>query len=135
MNYPGVITLRLFGFSHVQIVSWRHGGPVGNLCKFCLQYPPQLRLSICRRPFQSRRLQPSGFRCNRSKITALTSIFGSEEPVRASCAISGEPFEHLTVFELLKLNYFALCIPFMLHARMQEIRAAHWAANGTLPAG
>ncbi len=79
--------------------------------------------------------QTVGYPVQPIKITALTSIFGSEEPVRASCAISGEPFEHLTVFELLKLNYFALCIPFMLHARMQEIRAAHWAANGTLPAG
>jgi len=61
-----------------------------------------------------------GFLVQLVKSTALTSIIGFEELMRAANAINNATFEPFTVYGCVALIYFALCYPLSLYARALE---------------
>ena len=54
--------------------------------------------------------------------TAVTSIIGFEELMRASNAINNATFEPFTVYGLVALIYFAMCFPLTRYARHLQLR-------------
>ena len=89
-----------------------------------LHYVSQLRLIILPQAFSITRAPTVGFLVQLVKSTALTSIIGFEELVRASNAINNATFEPFTVYGLVALIYFCLCYPLTRYAKRLEQRAA-----------
>jgi polar amino acid transport system permease protein len=82
-----------------------------------LRYWPQLRLVILPQAFRIAIAPTVGFMVQLVKSTALTSIIGFDELLRASNAINNATFEPFTVYGLCALIYFALCYPLTRYAR------------------
>ena len=97
---------------------WDAGASLG------LHYLQELRLIILPQAFAITRAPTVGFLVQLIKSTALTSIIGFEELVRASNAINNATFRPFTVYGIVALIYFALCFPLTRYAKMLELRAA-----------
>jgi len=97
---------------------WDAGASLG------LHYLQELRLIILPQAFAITRAPTVGFLVQLIKSTALTSIIGFEELVRASNAINNATFRPFTVYVIVALIYFALCFPLTRYAKMLELRAA-----------
>jgi polar amino acid transport system permease protein len=97
---------------------WDAGASLG------LHYLQELRLIILPQAFSITRAPTVGFLVQLIKSTALTSIIGFEELVRASNAINNATFRPFTVYGIVALIYFALCFPLTRYAKMLELRAA-----------
>lgn len=96
---------------------WDAGASLG------LHYIKQLRLIILPQTFAITRAPTVGYLVQLIKSTALTSIIGFEELVRASNAINNATFQPFTVYGLVALIYFALCFPLTRYARALELQA------------
>jgi polar amino acid transport system permease protein len=88
-----------------------------------LHHFSQMRLVILPQAFHITRAPTVGFLVQLVKSTALTSIIGFDELVRAENAINNATFRPFTVYGLGALIYFCLCFPLTLYARSLE-RAA-----------
>ncbi len=82
-----------------------------------LHYPNQMRLVILPQAFAITRAPVVGYLVQLVKSTALTSIIGFDELMRTSNAISNATFEPLTVYGLVALIYFVICLPLTRYAR------------------
>ncbi|MGV8936630.1 MAG: amino acid ABC transporter permease [Allorhizobium sp.] len=96
---------------------WDAGASLG------LHYFNQLRLVILPQTFAITRAPTVGFLVQLIKSTALTSIIGFDELMRASNAINNATFQPFTVYGFVALIYFALCFPLTRYARALELRA------------
>jgi polar amino acid transport system permease protein len=88
-----------------------------------LHYISQMRLVVLPQAFHITRAPTVGFLVQLVKSTALTSIIGFDELVRAENAINNATFRPFTVYGLGALIYFCLCFPLTRYARALE-RAA-----------
>jgi len=88
-----------------------------------LHYIAQMRLIILPQAFRITRAPTVGFLVQLVKSTALTSIIGFDELMRASNAINNVTFAPFTVYGLGALIYFAMCYPLTRYSRQLE-RAA-----------
>ncbi|MGO4668801.1 amino acid ABC transporter permease [Bosea sp. 2RAB26] len=88
-----------------------------------LHYPHQMRLVILPQAFAITRAPVVGYLVQLVKSTALTSIIGFDELMRTSNAISNATFEPLTVYGLVALIYFVLCLPLTRYARHLKAHA------------
>jgi polar amino acid transport system permease protein len=82
-----------------------------------------MRLVILPQAFAITRAPMVGFLVQLVKMTAVTSIIGFEELMRASNAINNATFEPFTVYGLVSLIYFAMCFPLTRYARHLQLRA------------
>jgi polar amino acid transport system permease protein len=89
-----------------------------------LHYVSQMRLVVLPQAFHITRAPTVGFLVQLVKSTALTSIIGFDELVRASNAINNATFRPFTVYGLGALIYFCLCFPLTRYARALERAAA-----------
>lgn len=90
-----------------------------------LHYPNQMRLVILPQAFAITRAPVVGYLVQLVKSTALTSIIGFDELMRTSNAISNATFEPLTVYGLVALIYFIICLPLTRYARhLQALKPA-----------
>lgn len=90
-----------------------------------LHYPYQMRLVILPQAFAITRAPIVGYLVQLVKSTALTSIIGFDELMRTSNAISNATFEPLTVYGLVALIYFVICLPLTRYARhLQALKPA-----------
>ena len=96
---------------------WDAGASLG------LHYVNQLRLVILPQTFAITRAPTVGFLVQLIKSTALTSIIGFDELMRASNAINNATFQPFTVYGFVALIYFALCFPLTRYAKALERRA------------
>ena len=85
-----------------------------------LHYVAQMRLVVLPQAFHITRAPTVGFLVQLVKSTALTSIIGFDELVRASNAINNATFRPFTVYGLGALIYFCLCFPLTRYARSLE---------------
>jgi polar amino acid transport system permease protein len=88
-----------------------------------LHYPNQMRLVILPQAFAITRAPIVGYLVQLVKSTALTSIIGFDELMRTSNAISNATFEPLTVYGLVALIYFVICLPLTRYARYLQAHA------------
>ena len=88
-----------------------------------LHYPNQMRLVILPQAFAITRAPVVGYLVQLVKSTALTSIIGFDELMRTSNAISNATFEPLTVYGLVALIYFVICLPLTRYARHLQAHA------------
>jgi polar amino acid transport system permease protein len=88
-----------------------------------LHYISQMRLIVLPQAFGITRAPTVGFLVQLVKSTALTSIIGFDELMRASNAINNATFAPFTVYGLGALIYFGICYPLTRYSRMLE-RAA-----------
>lgn len=89
-----------------------------------LHYVTEMRLVILPQAFAITRAPMVGFLVQLVKSTAVTSIIGFEELMRASNAINNATFEPFTVYGLVALIYFAMCFPLTRYARHLQLRSA-----------
>jgi polar amino acid transport system permease protein len=85
-----------------------------------LHYVAQMRLVVLPQAFHITRAPTVGFLVQLVKSTALTSIIGFDELVRASNTINNATFRPFTVYGLGALIYFFLCFPLTRYARALE---------------
>jgi polar amino acid transport system permease protein len=83
----------------------------------------QLRLIILPQAFAITRAPTVGFLVQLVKSTALTSIIGFNELMKASNAINNATFEPFTVYGLVALIYFAMCFPLTIYSKRLEAKA------------
>jgi polar amino acid transport system permease protein len=88
-----------------------------------LHYVQEMRLVILPQAFTITRAPMVGFLVQLVKSTAVTSIIGFEELMRASNAINNATFEPFTVYGLVALIYFMLCFPLTRYARSLQLRS------------
>jgi polar amino acid transport system permease protein len=88
-----------------------------------LHHIAKLRLIILPQAFAITRAPTVGFMVQLVKSTALTSIIGFEELIRAANAINNATFEPFTVYGFVALIYFALCFPITRISRAMERRS------------
>jgi len=93
---------------------WDAGASLG------LHYVAQMRLVILPQAFAITRAPTVGFLVQLIKSTALASIIGFEELMRAANAINNATFEPFTVYGCVALIYFALCYPLSSYVRALE---------------
>ena len=89
-----------------------------------LHYVAQLRLIILPQAFSITRAPTVGFLVQLVKSTALTSIIGFDELMRAANAINNATFAPFTVYGFVALIYFCICYPLTRYSRMLERSAA-----------
>jgi polar amino acid transport system permease protein len=90
-----------------------------------LSYAMRMRLIVLPQAFLITASPMVGFLVQLLKSTALASIIGFEELMRAANAINNATFEPLTVYGLVALIYFALCFPLTsLSRRIRQASAA-----------
>jgi polar amino acid transport system permease protein len=75
--------------------------------------------------FRITRAPMVGFLVQMVKSTAVTSIIGYEELMRAANAINNATFEPFTVYGLVALLYFAMCFPLTRYARYLQLRTSN----------
>ncbi len=86
-----------------------------------LHHVAQMRLVILPQAFHLTRAPTVGFLVQLIKSTALASIIGFEELLRAANAINNATFEPFTVYGFVALIYFALCFPLTRYvARLEQ---------------
>ena len=85
-----------------------------------LHYVSQMRLVVLPQAFHITRAPTVGFLVQLVKSTALTSIIGFDELLRASNAINNATFRPFTVYGFGALIYFCLCFPLTRYARALE---------------
>jgi polar amino acid transport system permease protein len=83
----------------------------------------QMRLIILPQALAITRAPTVGFLVQLVKSTALTSIIGFDELLKASNAINNATFEPFTVYGLVALIYFAMCFPLTLYSKRLEASA------------
>ncbi|MBV8185061.1 MAG: amino acid ABC transporter permease, partial [Hyphomicrobiales bacterium] len=105
------------GVEAIPLGQWDAAKSVG------LHYVEEMRLVILPQAFAITRAPMVGFLVQLVKMTAVTSIIGFEELMRASNAINNATFEPFTVYGLVALIYFAMCFPLTRYARHLQIRA------------
>ena len=105
------------GVEAIPLGQWDAAKSVG------LHYVEEMRLVILPQAFAITRAPMVGFLVQLVKMTAVTSIIGFEELMRASNAINNATFEPFTVYGLVALIYFAMCFPLTCYARHLQIRA------------
>ncbi len=88
-----------------------------------LHYFAVMRLVVLPQAFRITRAPTVGFMVQLVKMTALTSIIGFPELLRAANAINNATFEPFTVYGLVALIYFCLCFPLTRYAKVLEARA------------
>ena len=93
---------------------WDAGASLG------LHYVAQMRLVILPQAFAITRAPTVGFLVQLIKSTALASIIGFEELMRAANAINNATFEPFKVYGCVALIYFALCYPLSSYVRALE---------------
>jgi polar amino acid transport system permease protein len=89
-----------------------------------LHYIQEMRLVILPQAFRITRPPMVGFLVQLVKSTAVTSIIGYEELMRASNAINNATFEPFTVYGLVALIYFAMCFPLTRYSRYLQLRSS-----------
>jgi polar amino acid transport system permease protein len=89
-----------------------------------LHYFQEMRLVILPQAFRITRAPMVGFLVQMVKSTAVTSIIGYEELMRAANAINNATFEPFTVYGLVALLYFAMCFPLTRYARYLQLRTS-----------
>jgi polar amino acid transport system permease protein len=104
------------GVEAVPLGQWDAAKSVG------LHYVEEMRLVILPQAFAITRAPMVGFLVQLVKMTAVTSIIGFEELMRASNAINNATFEPFTVYGLVALIYFAMCFPLTRYARHLQLR-------------
>jgi polar amino acid transport system permease protein len=85
-----------------------------------LRFVGQMRLIILPQALSLTRAPTVGFLVQLVKSTALTSIIGFDELLRASNAINNATFAPFTVYGIVALIYFCLCFPLTRYARTLE---------------
>jgi polar amino acid transport system permease protein len=85
-----------------------------------LHYVAQLRLIVLPQAFSITRAPTVGFLVQLVKSTALTSIIGFDELMRAANAINNATFAPFTVYGFVALIYFCICYPLTRYSRMLE---------------
>jgi polar amino acid transport system permease protein len=85
-----------------------------------LHYVAQLRLIVLPQAFTITRAPTVGFLVQLVKSTALTSIIGFDELMRAANAINNATFAPFTVYGFVALIYFCICYPLTCYARILE---------------
>jgi polar amino acid transport system permease protein len=105
------------GVEAIALGQWDAAKSVG------LHYVEEMRLVILPQAFAITRAPMVGFLVQLVKMTAVTSIIGFEELMRASNAINNATFEPFTVYGLVALIYFAMCFPLTRYARHLQLRA------------
>jgi polar amino acid transport system permease protein len=98
---------------------WEGGASLG------LRYVPLMRSVILPQAFRIAQAPTVGFLVQLVKSTALTSIIGFDELLRASNAINNATFEPFKVYGIGALIYFALCFPLTRYAKALEDRRAY----------
>jgi polar amino acid transport system permease protein len=104
------------GVEAIPLGQWDAAKSVG------LHYVEEMRLVILPQAFAITRAPMVGFLVQLVKMTAVTSIIGFEELMRASNAINNATFEPFTVYGLVALIYFAMCFPLTRYARHLQLR-------------
>jgi polar amino acid transport system permease protein len=104
------------GVESIPLGQWDAAKSVG------LHYVTEMRLVILPQAFAITRAPMVGFLVQLVKMTAVTSIIGFEELMRASNAINNATFEPFTVYGLVALIYFAMCFPLTRYARHLQLR-------------
>jgi polar amino acid transport system permease protein len=104
------------GVEAIPLGQWDAAKSVG------LHYVKEMRLVILPQAFVITRAPMVGFLVQLVKMTAVTSIIGFEELMRASNAINNATFEPFTVYGLVALIYFAMCFPLTRYARHLQLR-------------
>jgi polar amino acid transport system permease protein len=104
------------GVEAIPLGQWDAAKSVG------LHYVEEMRLVILPQAFVITRAPMVGFLVQLVKMTAVTSIIGFEELMRASNAINNATFEPFTVYGLVALIYFAMCFPLTRYARHLQLR-------------
>lgn len=104
------------GVEAIPLGQWDAAKSVG------LHYVEEMRLVILPQAFVITRAPMVGFLVQLVKMTAVTSIIGFEELMRASNAINNATFEPFTVYGLVALIYFAMCFPLTRYARHLQVR-------------
>jgi polar amino acid transport system permease protein len=105
------------GVEAIPLGQWDAAKSVG------LHYVAEMRLVILPQAFRITRAPMVGFLVQLVKSTAVTSIIGFEELMRASNAINNATFEPFTVYGLVALIYFAMCFPLTRYARYLQLRS------------
>jgi len=105
------------GVEAIPLGQWDAAKSVG------LHYVAEMRLVILPQAFTITRAPMVGFLVQLVKMTAVTSIIGFEELMRASNAINNATFEPFTVYGLVALIYFVMCFPLTRYARHLQLRA------------
>ena len=106
------------GVQALPLGQWDAGASLG------LHYISQMRLIILPQAFVITRAPTVGFLVQLIKSTALASIIGFEELLRAANAINNATFEPFKVYGCVSLIYFALCFPLTRYSRALENRKA-----------
>ena len=104
------------GVEAIPLGQWDAAKSVG------LHYVEEMRLVILPQAFVITRAPMVGFLVQLVKMTAVTSIIGFEELMRASNAINNATFEPFTVYGLVAFIYFAMCFPLTRYARRLQLR-------------
>jgi polar amino acid transport system permease protein len=104
------------GVEAIPLGQWDAAKSVG------LHYVEEMRLVILPQAFVITRAPMVGFLVQLVKMTAVTSIIGFEELMRASNAINNATFEPFTVYGLVAFIYFAMCFPLTRYARHLQLR-------------
>jgi len=104
------------GVEAIPLGQWDAAKSVG------LHYVEEMRLVILPQAFAITRAPMVGFLVQLVKMTAVTSIIGFEELMRASNAINNATFEPFTVYGLVALIYFVMCFPLTRYARHLQSR-------------
>lgn len=81
-----------------------------------------LRLVVLPQAFRITAAPVVGFLVQLVKATALTSIIGFEELMRAANAVVNATFQPFTVYGFVAVIYFALCYPLTHYTRWLEAR-------------
>jgi len=89
-----------------------------------LRYIPLMRYVILPQAFRIAQAPTVGFMVQMIKSTAVTSIIGFGELLRASNAINNATFEPFLVYGVGAMIYFALCFPLTRYAKYLEDRRA-----------
>ncbi len=91
----------------------------------------QIRLVVLPQAFRIVRAPTVGYLVQLVKSTALTSIIGFEELMRAANAINNATFEPFTVYGFVALIYFAICFPLTAYGRFLEKPTGRAAPSAT----
>jgi polar amino acid transport system permease protein len=104
------------GVEAIPLGQWDAAKSVG------LHYVEEMRLVILPQAFVITRAPMVGFLVQLVKMTAVTSIIGFEELMRAANAINNATFEPFTVYGFVAFIYFAMCFPLTRYARHLQLR-------------
>jgi polar amino acid transport system permease protein len=105
------------GVEAIPIGQWDAAKSVGQ------QHVEEMRLVILPQAFRMTRAPMVGFLVQLVKSTAVTSIIGFDELMRASNAINNATFEPFTVYGLVSLIYFAMCFPLTRYSRYLQLHS------------